>query len=326
MKRRDFITLVGGAAAAWPFIARAQEPGRTYRLGFLVPTARTSAGMAAFIDELRLGGFVEGQNLTVVGSFDVTPDQIADGVTSVVKAAPDAIVSGPELYARALQAATRTIPLVSMSEDLVGAGLAASLAKPGGNVTGISLLSPELDGKRQDILLEAVPGARRIAALTDSTTTPERHLHELQEAARSHGVELLIFAVSKPEDIAYALNDAKAQGAEAINVLATSLFSVPGSPNSRVVIERSAELRLPSIFQWPELAEVGGLVGYGPRFTQVYRQRARMIVKVLRGTKVADLPVEQPTNFELVINLKTAKAIRHEVPAGLVLRADKVIE
>jgi ABC-type uncharacterized transport system substrate-binding protein len=326
MRRRAFITLLGGAAVASPLSARAQEAGRTYRLGFLLPTARTSAAAAAFLDELRLGGFVEGQNLTLVGSFGVTPDQIADGVIAVVKAAPDAIVSGPELYARALQAATRTIPLVTMSEDLVGAGLAASLAKPGGNVTGISLLSPELDGKRQDILLEGVPGARRIAALAENATTPERHLHELREAARSRGVELLIFAVSKPGDIAPALNDAKAQGAEGINVLATSLFSVPGSPNSRVIIERTEELSLPSIFQWPELAEVGALIGYGPRFTQIYRQRARMLVKLLRGTKVTDLPVEQPTNFELAINLKTAKAMRHEVPTGLVLRADKVIE
>jgi putative ABC transport system substrate-binding protein len=325
MRRREFIGLVGGAAT-WPLVAHAQEAGRTYRLGFLVPAARTSAAVAAFLDELRLGGFVEGQNLSVVGGFAVTPEQIADGVAAVVKAAPDAIVCGPELYARALQAATRTIPLLSMSEDLVGAGLVASLAKPGGNITGISLLSPELDGKRQDILIEAVPGARRIAALADSASTPERHLHELQEAARARRIELLTFAVSKPEDIARALNDAKAQGAEAINVLATSLFSVPGSPNSRAVIERSAELRLPSIFQWPESAEVGGLVGYGPRFTQVYRQRARMIIKVLRGTKASDLPVEQPTNFELVINLKTAKAIGHEVPAALVLRADTIIE
>lgn len=326
MLRREFMTLVGAAAASWPLAARAQEAGRTYRLGFLVPAARTSAAIAAFLDELRLGGFVEGQNLSLIGGFEVTPEQIADGAAAVVKAVPDAIVSGPELYARALQAATRTIPLVSMSEDLVGAGLAASLAKPGGNITGISLLSPELDGKRQDILIEAVPDARRIATLADPASTPERHLHELQEAARARRVELLSFVVYRPEDIARALNDAKAQGAEAINVLATSLFSVPGSPNSRAVIERSTELRLPSIFQWPESAEVGGLVGYGPRFTQVYRQRARMIVKVLRGTKAADLPVEQPTNFELVINLKTAKTIGLEVPAALVLRADTVIE
>ena len=325
MRRREFIGLVGGAAT-WPLAAHAQEAGRTYRLGFLVPAARKTAAIAAFLDELRLGGFVEGQNLLVVGGFAVTPEQIADAVAVVVKAAPDAIVCGPELYARALQAATRTIPLLSMSEDLVGAGLVASLAKPGGNITGISLLSPELDGKRQDILIEAVPGARRIATLVDSTSSPERHLHELQEAARARRIELLTFAVSKPEDIARVLNDAKAKGAEAINVLATSLFSVPGSPNNRTVIERSAELRLPSIFQWPESAEGGGLVGYGPRFAQVYRQRARMIIKVLRGTKVADLPVEQPTNFELVVNLKTAKAIGHEVPAALVLRADTVIE
>jgi putative tryptophan/tyrosine transport system substrate-binding protein len=144
--------------------------------------------------------------------------------------------------------------------------------------------------------------------------------------ARHRGVELLVFGVARPDEIAPAINDAKASGAEALKFLATPLFSVPGSSNNRVVLERIAAVRLPAIYQWPEAAEEGGLAAYGPRFTQVYRQRARLLVKVLRGAKPADLPVEQPTNFELVINLKAAKAIGHEVPAGLVLRADKVIE
>jgi putative ABC transport system substrate-binding protein len=202
----------------------------------------------------------------------------------------------------------------------------ASLARPGGNITGISLLSPELDGKRQDILIEAVPGAHRMALLAESNVTPQRHTQELQAAARAHGIELLVFGVARPEEIVAAINAAKASGAEALNFLATALFSVPGSPNSRVVIEQVAGVRLPAIYQWPETAEQGGLVGYGPRFTQVYRQRARMVAKVLRGIKPADVPVEQPTNFELVINLRNAKAIGHEIPAGLVARADKVVE
>jgi putative ABC transport system substrate-binding protein len=325
MRRREFIGILSGAAA-WPIAVRAQEPGRTYRLGFLVPAGRDSPAIGAFLDELRLNGFIEGQNLMVLwGDFDAPGAELAERATALVKAAPDAIVAGP-LPLRALQSATETVPLIGMTEDLVGERLVTSLARPGGNTTGISLLSPELDGKRQDILIEAAPDARRIAALADSKLTPPRHLQELQEAARRHGVELSVFAVAEAEEIVAAIDAAKASGAEALNFLATPLFSVPGTRNSRVVIERVAELRLPAIYQWPETAEQGGMAGYGPRFPQVYRQRARMVVKVLRGIKPADIPVEQPTNFELVINLKTAKAIGHEIPTSLLLRADEVIE
>jgi putative ABC transport system substrate-binding protein len=323
LRRREFITLLGGAAAAWPLAVRAQEAGRVYRLGFLVPHAREAPWIVALFDELRLSGFIEGQNLIVVpDGFNARDDQLAERVAAIVNAAPDAIVSGADLATRALQQATRTIPLIGMTEDMVAAGLVDSLARPGGNTTGISLLSPELDGKRQDILMEAVPGARRMAALADSRVTPMRHLQTLQEAARARGLELSIFGVTKLEEIVPAIDNAKASGAEALNVLATPPFFA----NSRIIIERVTALRLPAIYQWPDMAEQGGLAGYGPRFTQIYRQRARMVVKVLRGAKPADLPVEQPTVFELVINLQAAKAIGHQVPAALVLRADKVIE
>jgi putative ABC transport system substrate-binding protein len=227
---------------------------------------------------------------------------------------------------RAFQAITRTVPIIGMSEDMVGEGLAASLARPGGNITGISLLSPELDGKRQDILIEAVPGARRIAAIADSRQTPPYHLQALQHAARSRGVELAVYGVNGPEEIASTIDAAKASGADALNFLATPLFSLPGTRNNAVVMERIAGVRLPAIFQWPETAEAGALAGYGPRFPEMYRQRARMVVRILRGAKSADMPVEQPDRFQLVINLKAAKALGHAVPAGLVLRADEVIE
>ena len=226
----------------------------------------------------------------------------------------------------ALQAITRTVPLVGMSEDMVGEGLVASLARPGGNITGISLLSPELDGKRQDILIEAVSGARRIAAMADSRQTPPYHLQTLQHAARSRGVELAVFGVNGPGEIASAIDAAKAGGAEALNFLATPLFSLPGTRNNAIVMERIAALRLPAMFQWPETAEAGALAGYGPRFTDMYRQRSRMVAKILRGANPAGMPVEQPDRFQLVINVKAAKALGHEVPAGLVLRADEVIE
>ena len=323
MRRREFITLLSGAAAAWPLAARAQQPGRTYRLGFLIPSGRETPGVLAFFDELRLNGFIEGQNLTVIpGGFDVPFDQLDEHAAAVVKAAPDAIVGGPEPPLRALQRATSTIPLIGMTEDMVAAGLVASLARPGGNTTGLSLLSPELNGKRQDILMEAVPGIRRMAALADANLTTLSLIQPLQDAARAREVELSIFPVTRLDDIALTIDRAKAAGAQALNFLASALFF----PVGRIVIEHTTAARLPAIHHWPEAADAGGMLGYGPRFSQVWRQRARITAKVLRGAKPADLPVEQPTNFELVINLQAAKAIGHEVPAGLVLRADKVIE
>jgi putative ABC transport system substrate-binding protein len=327
VKRRDFITLLGGAAAAWPLAAYAQQAGRIYRLGVLVPTPRQSPPVLALFDELRLNGFIEGQNLAVIpGGFETGKEHLAELAAALVKAAPNAILAGSELHMRALQSLTRTIPLVGMTEDMVAEGLVASLARPGGNITGVSLLSPELDGKRQDILIEAVPGARRIAAMADSKTTPPHHLQALQQGARSRGVEIAVFEVGEPQEIASAIEAAKAAGAEALNFLATPLFSAPGTQNNRLVMEHVAAVRLPAIFQWPETAEAGALAGYGPRITDLYRQRAQMLVKIFRGTKPADIPVEQPTRFELVINLKAAKAIGYEVPASLVLRADEVIE
>src|SRR5215813_1449307 len=319
MRRREFVTLLGGASAAWPLAARAQEAGRTYRLGFLLPSPRQIPPIDALFDELRLNGFIEGKNLAVVpGGFEATDDNVAERAAALVSAAPDAIVAGPAPPLRALQAVTRSVPIVGMSEDMVGEGVVASLARPGGNITGISLLSPELDGKRQDILIEAAPGARRIAAMADSRSAPEYHLQALQHAARSRGVELAVFGVNGPEEIASAIDAAKAGGAEAFNFLASPLFSLPGTRNNAIVMERIAALRLPAIFQFPETAEAGALAGYGPRFSELYRQRARMVAKIFRGANPAELPVEQPARFQLVINLKAARALGHEVPAGLV--------
>jgi putative tryptophan/tyrosine transport system substrate-binding protein len=322
MRRRVFITLLSGAALA-PLAASAQEPGRTYHLGILNVSPPEAPHIVAFFDELRLSGFIVGQNLNVVaGGFGLRDEQLPETAATIVKSAPDAIVSAGVLFTRAAQEATKVVPILAASDDMVGEGLVLSLAHPGGNTTGVSLLAPELDGKRQDILMEAVPGARRMAALADPNVAAPQHLQALKDAARARGVELSVFSARTPEEIAPAINEAKASGASALNVLATPLFFW----NRRVVIERAAGLSLPAMYQWPETAEEGGLAGYGPRINQWYRQLARLLVKVLRGAKPADLPVEQPTRFELVINLQTAKAIGIDVPAGLVLRADKVIE
>jgi ABC-type uncharacterized transport system substrate-binding protein len=325
MRRREFIAFLGGAGAslAAPVMLTAQEPGRTYRVGFLLPVSRDAPAMAAFFDELRVHGFVEGQNVTIVpGGFQVRNDPIAELVPALIKAAPDLIMSGGDPATRALQQATRTIPIVVITEDVVAAGFAASLARPAGNITGISLMSPELDGKRQDILIDAVPGAHRVAALADSNVASLQHLESLEDTTRRRGKELLVLRVSKREELVEAINDASTRGGTALNVLASPMLF----QNRRTIIEQVAQLRLPAIYQWPETAEEGGPLGYGPRFIVVFRQRGRMVARILRGAQPADMPVEQPTTFELVINLRTAKSIGYEIPAGLVLRADKVIE
>jgi putative ABC transport system substrate-binding protein len=322
MNRRAFLSGSLLALSA-PRAAGTQQAGRTYRLGTNVPLGREHPAIVALFDELRLLGFIENQNLTVIpGGFGIGNDQLAEHAAALVKAAPDVILSGPDNYTRVMQQTTRTIPLIAMTEDMVAAGFVTSLARPGGNTTGISLLSPELDDKRQDLLIEAVPGLRKMAALADSTATPQRHLRALQDAARSRGVELAVFGVARREEVLPAIEAAKVAGAEALNLLATPLFVV----NSRIFIDRIAALRLPAMHQWPELAEDGGLMGYGPRFNQTLRQLARLVVRVLRGGKPADIPVEQPIHFELVINLKTAKALGLTIPPSLLARADQVIE
>jgi putative tryptophan/tyrosine transport system substrate-binding protein len=325
VSRRELVALIAGAAAAWPRAARAQdwERDRVYRIGFLTPTPRKTPVVDALFDELRINGLVEGQNLQVTpGSFEVQNDQLPTVAASFVAASPDVIICGPELPIRALQKLTQTIPLIGMTEDMVGEGLVASLARPGGNTTGISLLSPELDGKRQEILLEAVPSLRKLAILADANVTKPAHLKELEEAARSRGVEPLVRGVAKREDVIAAVKEVKSAGAEGINFLATPLFSV----NAADFISQVRELGLASIYQWPEDAEDGALSAYGPRYSEMYRLRARLLMKVLRGAKPADIPVEQPAKFELIFNLKTAKAIGLNVPSSLLLRADKVIE
>ena len=170
--------------------------------------------------------------------------------------------------------------------------------------------------------MQVVPSARRIAVLADPRSTQPAELKALENAARARGVELVIFTARVPEEITPAMDKAKAWGATALNVLSSNPFSI----NRRIVIERAAALGLPAIYEWPEMAEEGGLIAYGARLTLIYRQLARLIVKVLRGIKPEDLPVEQPTKFDLVVNLKTAKALGLTIPDSLLIRADKVIE
>jgi putative ABC transport system substrate-binding protein len=322
MRRREFLGLVGGAAV-WPVAAQAQQPGRIYRLGFLIPAARETPAISAFFDELRLNGFVEGQNLKVLPhGFQIRREDVPTAAAALLTENPDIVIGGPDLYTQTLQRLTQTIPIQTMSEDMLAEGLVRSMSRPEGNTTGISILSTELNGKRQDLLIEAAPNARKIAAFSDATVPRSQQLQLLKNAASKRGIELSVFDIFKPEDIVPAIDTAKAAGAQALNFVASSLFF----PMAPAALEHINRARLPAIFHWPEMAERGGLIGYGARFPEVFRQRARQTLKVLRGAKPMDIPVEQPTRFDLVINLQTARAIGHEVPAGLVLRADKLIE
>jgi putative ABC transport system substrate-binding protein len=322
MRRREFITLLGGAAA-WPLAAGAQQAGRTYRLGVLHNQGPQSPQFPPFYDELRRLGFVEGQNLIVDSrGYAARTEQFPAVAAELVKAQVDAILAGGAAAARAAQAATNTIPILSLTDDMVGQGLVASLARPGGNTTGISILATELDGKRQEILMEMVPAARRMAVLADANTAAPQNMRMLQEAAGVRGVELAIRLVERPERIVPEIEEARRAGAEALNVLASPILYA----RRLDIFERTAALRLPAMYQSPEFAEEGGLAGYGPRITLMFRQLARQLAKVFSGEKANVVPVEQPTTFELAINLQAAKGIGFEVPPPLVLRADKVIE
>jgi putative ABC transport system substrate-binding protein len=320
MNRRALILLVGGAAA-WSTAAHAQQGERMRRIGVLVPLP--AIAFAPFFSELRQQGFIEGQNLAVDGrGWDGRYDQFPNIMTELVNAGADAILCAGDAAIRAAQAATRTIPIVAITDDMVGAGLARSLARPGGNTTGVSILAGDLDGKRQDVLLEFLPGVRHLAALSDAHNNTPAQLQALLDVARTSGVELAIQRVERGEDVGRAVEAAKAGGAEALNVLASPLLHA----SRFAIFQRAAELQLPAIYQWPETAKEGGLLAYGPRLAEAFRPLARQMARVLRGANPADLPVEQPTKFELVTNLKTAKALGLDLSPTLLARADEVIE
>jgi len=207
-----------------------------------------------------------------------------------------------------------------MTDDMIGSGLAASMARPGGNTTGVSILASELDVKRLEILHEFVPQARRIAVLADPTTISTRA--KLESGARGLGVELVRFEAQSPDEIGRALDAIAMAKVEAVNVLASPILNSV----RRLTIDRMHDAHLPAIYQWPETVEDGGLLGYGPRNLLCYRHVVSLVDKVLRGAKPADLPIEQPSKFELVVNLKTAKALGLTITREFLLRADDVIE
>jgi putative ABC transport system substrate-binding protein len=323
LTRRGALQLAAAAALA-PSAAWAQEAARVYRLSTINSRPRgQGAPNEALLKGLANAGFVEGRNLTFdPQGFSIPPDQWVEVAKALAAKAPDAFVVGGEPFAHVALQATKTIPILANCDDLVRNGLVASLAHPGGNLTGVSILATELDGKRQQLLIDLIRGIRRVATLADlGTTTPER-MQILKKGAEAQKVELSIYEINKPAEIGPAIDKAQAEGAQALNVLASVLFHL----NRQEIFKRTAAARLPAMYQWPEYVEEGALAGYGPRLAAIWEhQIARQLVKVLRGAKPADIPSEQPTDLELGINLKTAAALGITVPAAFVARADQVI-
>jgi putative ABC transport system substrate-binding protein len=322
MRRRLFIMMLSGAAA-WPLAARSQEARRIYRLGVLHQLPRTAPQFAQLLDGLRREGFIDGRNLAIdPRGFDSRSEQYQERAAQIVNSGVDVLVCGGDLTIRAVQQVTRTVPIAGVADDMVASGLVASLARPGGNTTGVSILTTELDGKRQELLLELVPGSRRVAALFDPDSKSAKQIEVMIDAARARGLELLTYRVTSTEEIVSAIDEAHAAGAAVLNAMASVMINA----NRQVIIDRTAALRLPAIYQFPEAAERGGFAAYGPRIEQIYRQLAVPVARLFRGERPQDLPVQQPTMFELVINLKTARALGLTVPESLLIRADKVIE
>jgi putative ABC transport system substrate-binding protein len=316
MRRREFITLIGGAAA-WPLEARAQEAGRQYRIAIL-----SAAGSQIFLDELGKAGFVKGHNLEIDSrGIGVAPASYEKVAVDLTKARPDVLVVFGTDAARAAQKSTQRIPIVTLADDLLASKLVASMPHPEGNTTGVAMFAYQLDTKRLELLHEALPSARRIAVLADHEPIPS--ISALESAAQGFGIEIVPFAARSEDDVIRAIDAMKTTQVEAVNLLASPILW----GEFRALIRDRLDLhRLPAIWQWPEGAEEGGLIAYGPRLSVVFRQCARQVAKLLRGAKVVDVPVEQPTKFELIINLKTAKTLGVVIPPTLLSRADEVIE
>jgi len=310
-----------------PLTGEAQQTGKVYRIGVLDTMSATlnTANLGAFRQGLRELGYVEGRDFVIeYRSADGRPERFPGLATELVRLKVDLIVTRGTPAVLAAEKATESIPIVmTTSADPTGFGVVSSLARPGGNVTGLSTIAVELMGKRLEFLKEAIPRIARIALLGNmSSPASASQWRQMEGAARSLGLEPQLLDVRAPEDFARAFDTAIRQRANAVQVVNDTLTQT----NSRRIVDLSAKHRLPSIFTSREFVDAGGLMAYGPNFTDLYRRAATYVDKIFKGAKPADLPIEQPTKFELVINLKTAKALRLTIPQTLLLRADQVIE
>ena len=319
MKRRSLLAWMAAATLS-PGAARAQEPGRTYRIGWLTSTPLSDPTTVMVLDELKNNGFVLGKNLAVdQHSFSLLPGQMTGVARQIVDDKVDLILTAGPVATRAAQAATSTIPILAVTDDMVSEGLVGSLANKAGNTTGISMLATELDGKRQEILIELLPNSKKMAMLSDSTGTRPA---ALQTRARGSGVDVSILPIAKPDDVKLALEQAKADGAVAINILASPfLFAM-----RQRIFASAAALGLGTMYQFADGVREGALAAYGPGLDETFRQRGRQAAKLLRGAKPSDMPIEQPTTVKLALNLKLAGQLGIVIPPVLLQRADELIE
>ena len=323
MRRRAFITLIGGAVT-WPLAARGQQAESTPRIGLLWPgdAPPASPRMESFRQGLRALGFVDGQNIAIELRYAQRgPQQLPELAAELISLKVGVILAPGDLAPKVAQQATETIPIVAGGDDILGAGVVASLSRPGGNTTGLTILSPELSAKRLEILRDIIPGLSRVTALSDPTTGASQATITTS-AALSLNLKLQVLEVRRREDVAGAVRAARNSQAEALNVFSTPILA----SLHREIIAFAAEYRLPAIYPWKEHVEAGGLVSYGPNLAAIWRQFGIIVAKVLKGVRPADLPVEQPTKFELVVNLRTAKSLGLSIPPSVLLRADEVIE
>jgi putative ABC transport system substrate-binding protein len=317
------------AVIAAPLAAEAQQAAKVYRIGLLGGSPPNSPGgrraWEGFFQGMRELGYVEGQNILVEGRFygDHT-DRLPALAAELVQLKVDIIVAGTAPAPEAAQRATSTIPIVMATHvDPIGSGLVASLAKPGKNVTGVSTVGPELVGKRLQLLKEVIPGISRVAVLSNPTdTTQALLLRDAQVAARSLKVRLQVLEARAPSDFVGAFSAMTKDRARGVIVLTSSMFY---HERTRIA-ELAARSRLPAIYSVKEFAEAGGLMAYGVNLGESFRRAATYVDKILKGARPADLPVEQPTKFDLIINLKAAKALGLTIPQSLVQGADEVIQ
>jgi putative tryptophan/tyrosine transport system substrate-binding protein len=315
MRRREFTIFIGGAALC-PLIAKAQT-GTAPIVGYLWPgsTPPQPPRMASFSDGLRESGYVVEKNVVVEVRYGAKDGQeFSRLIAELLRLKVALILTVGDDAPKTVQEISSIVPILAISDDLLGSGLITTLSRPGGNTTGITIQSPELSAKRLELLARILPGISRVAAIWDPTTGASQ-VSMTAEAARGLKIEVQVLEVRRREDLAGAF-------LEALNVFSSPFLS----SISQEIVDGAAENRLPAIYQWREHAEGGGLMSYGPSLANLYRQAGSIAAKILKGVKPSDLPVEQPTKFELVVNAKTAASLGIEVPPDVLLRADLVID
>jgi ABC-type uncharacterized transport system substrate-binding protein len=325
MRRREFITLLGGWAVSLPLVARAQQAGQRPTIGFLGTSSSVAwtRWTAAFVRRLGELGWIDGRNVTIEYRWaEGRAERYVEVATEFVRLKVDVIVTGGSAIPAAMQATSTTPIVFALAVDPITEGIITNLARPGGNVTGLSLMSSEIASKRLTILSEVIPGLRRLAVLGNvGYAGAVDEMREVQTAAKALGVEIDKLEIRRAEDIATAF-ERLTSGAQALHVCPDPLVN---ANRNRIGI-LALGLRLPTMFGFREHADPSGLMSYGPHIPDLFRRAGEYVDKILRGAKAGELPVEQPTKFELVVNLTVAKALGLKLPESFLLRADEVIE